>query len=82
MSEMKEEAKRLIDEMPERELALIMSTLRAKAAPVDEEDKKRRRQEAWARLNKYIGRLPADFDYKKELEEAREEMAKKYANLG
>ena len=82
MADLRAEAMRLIQQMPDRELALIMSTLREKANPVDEEEAQRKRDEGWKTFQKYIGRLPADFDYKKELEEAREERFRKYANLG
>lgn len=68
MTDLKAEAIKLIEQMPEDELERIMATLRAKATPVDPVEKRRKAQEAFQRLQKYIGRLPANFDYKKELE--------------
>ncbi len=82
MTELKAEAIRLILKMPENELIPLMETLRKKATPVDPEEDKRRAQAAFQNLHKYIGRLPADFDYKKELEEFREERRRRYENLG
>lgn len=82
MTELKAEAIRLILKMPENELIPLMETLRKKATPVDPEEKLRRSQAAFQNLHKYIGRLPADFDYKKELEEVREERRRRYENLG
>ena len=81
MTELKAEAIKLILKMPENELDSIIGLLRKKATPVDPEEDKRRAQAAFQNLQKYIGRLPADFDYKKELEEVREERRRRYENL-
>ena len=59
MADLRAEAMQLIQQMPDRELALIMSTLREKAKPVDEEEAQRKRDEGWKTFQKYIGRLPA-----------------------
>ncbi len=82
MTDLKAEAIRLIMKMPEFELDSIMELLRQKATPVDPEEDKRRAQAAFQHLHKFIGRLPADFDYEKELEEVREEKRRRYENLG
>ena len=82
MSNLKTEAINLIEEIPDGELEMIIPLLRAKVKPVDPEEKKRKSQEAFKRLHKYMGRLPADFDYKKELEEALEAKYLRHESIG
>lgn len=82
MTDLKAEAIRLILKMPEVEVDSIIELLRKKATPVDPEEDKRKAQAAFQHLHKFMGRLPADFDYKKELEEVREERRRRYENLG
>ena len=82
MSPVKIEAIKLIMKMPDVEVDSILETLRKKAIPVDKEEKRRKAMEGLKILEKYMGRLPADFDYKKELEEYREERRLRYENLG
>lgn len=82
MTDLKAEAIRLILKMPEVEVDSIIELLRKKATPVDPEEDKRKAQVAFQHLHKFMGRLPADFDYKKELEEVREERRRRYENLG
>lgn len=82
MTDLKAEAIRLILKMPEVEVDSIIELLRKKATPVDPEEKKRKAQAAFQHLHKFMGRLPADFDYKKELEEALEEKYLRHENLG
>lgn len=88
MADLRAQAMDLLAKIPEENMPQVLSqiaTMYEKYRPLTAEEQaedNRRRKEAWERLQKYIGRLPADFDYKKELEEAREERFKKYANLG
>lgn len=82
MTDLKAEAIRLILKMPEVEVDSIIELLRKKATPVDPGEDKRKAQAAFQHLHKFMGRLPADFDYKKELEEVREERRRRYENLG
>lgn len=82
MTDLKAEAIRLILKMPEVEVDSIIELLRKKATPVDPEEDKRKAQAAFQHLHKFMGRLPADFDYKKELEEVREERRRRYENIG
>ena len=69
MADLRAEAMRLIQLLPEEELAEILPELKARRSAV-----------ALAALDRIVerarknrDRIPADFDYKKELEEAREE---------
>ncbi len=80
MTDLKAEAKQLIEKIPEEELAQIMSTLRAAAKPPEEKDSMAALARIVERARKNREKIPADFDYKKELEEIREERFKKYAN--
>ena len=82
MSNLKTEAINLIEQIPDDEMATIIETLRAKVKPVDPEEDKRQAQAAFKRLHKYMGRLPADFDYKKELEEALEAKYLRHESIG
>ena len=45
-----------------------------------QEEKQSRRQKAFERFMQYRGTLPADFDYKKELAEYRDERANGVSN--
>jgi len=51
----------------------VKGTDNLSGAVSDTEEKQARRQEAYQRFMQYRGTLPADFDYKKELAEYRNE---------
>jgi len=63
--------------IPEKPITTIKGRQRAvlNIDSTDEtsEEKRAKGQEAFRRLTKYLGILPADFDYKKELAEYRNE---------
>jgi hypothetical protein len=55
------------------ELEILVFPVNGSESIHDLEEKQTRRQEAFQRFMQYRGTLPADFDYKKELDEYRDE---------
>lgn len=82
MTRLREQAIEMIKEIPEDKIIYVVNILRnvrdlsdhPQKGEIQEDDKRILLE----RLEQYRGRLPKDFDYKKELEEARDE---KYANF-
>ena len=80
MTQMKERAVELIERIPDEKMFYVINILQnleemSSNRPAD----KKQAMEALQNILKFSGRLPADFDADKELEEARE---KKYGNIG
>ncbi len=82
----------LLAKIPEENMPQVLSQI-AKMyedyRPRTAEERAEKKRKAKAALDRIVERarknranIPADFDYKKELEEAREERYKKYGNLG
>lgn len=79
MTQIKERAVEMIQRMPDDNMLYVINILQNLEAMTA--DKYADREQAMASFQdilKYAGRLPADFDAKKELAEAREE---KYGNI-
>jgi hypothetical protein len=77
MTMLKEQAVQMLQNLPDEKVVFlikIMEGLEGLGNPKQINDKKA----ALESIQKLRGRLPKDFDYKKELEEAREE---KYAGI-
>lgn len=80
MTQMKERAVELIERIPDEKMFYVINILQnleemSSNRPAD----KKQAMEALQNILKFSGRLPADFDADKELEEARE---KKYGSIG
>ena len=80
MTQMKERAVELIERIPDEKMFYVINILQnleemSSNRPAD----KKQAMEALQNVLKFSGRLPADFDAEKELQEAREE---KYGNIG
>ena len=80
MTQMKERAVELIERIPDEKMFYVINILQnleemSSNRPAD----KKQAMEALQNILKFSGRLPADFDTDKELEEARE---KKYGSIG
>ena len=80
MTQMKERAVELIERIPDEKMFYVINILQnleemSSNRPAD----KKQAMEALQNILKFNGRLPADFDADKELEEARE---KKYGSIG
>ena len=80
MTELKEKAIKIIEQIPEEHMDYVLrnlESLQKNFKPVDKEEKKRRAREAWAKIHEimkpYRDKFPKDFDYKKELQEYRDE---------
>lgn len=69
MTELREKTLNLIKELPEDKLLSVIDFINNDSNEKIINDKK----QALENLNKYQGRLPENFDYKKELEEYRNE---------
>ncbi|WP_297277113.1 hypothetical protein [uncultured Brachyspira sp.] len=69
MTELREKTLNLIKELPEDKLLSVINFIKSDSNEKIINDKK----QALENLNKYQGRLPENFDYKKELEEYRNE---------
>ena len=80
MSAIKEKAVEMIWRIPEENMFYVFNILQnLEEMSASKTDEKARALEALADIQKYIGRLPEDFDADRELEEARDE---KYGNIG
>lgn len=82
MTKLREQAIEMIKEMPEDKIIYVWNILKNVKDLSEEpnrEDLLSEKGQALQILQKFKGRLPETFDYKKELEEAREE---KYADFG
>lgn len=82
MTHLREQAIEIIKEIPEEKIIYVVNILK-NVRDLSDYPQKRGGQEndkkvLLEQLEKYRGRLPKDFDYKKELEEARNE---KYADF-
>ena len=80
MTQMKERAVELIERIPDEKMFYVINILQnleemSSNRPAD----KKQAMEALQNILTFSGRLPADFDADKELEEARE---KKYGSIG
>lgn len=75
-----EKAVELLQEMPEPELEAVYMYIRFVSSQIDpnefvtdkEADSMEQRKKGFEGLMSFAGTLPEDFDYKRELEEARE----------
>ena len=74
MTQMKERAVALIERIPDDNILENIEEMSS-----NKSDDKKQAMEALQNILKFSGRLPADFDADKELEEARE---KKYGSIG
>ena len=80
MTQMKERAVALIECIPDDNMFYVLNILEnIEEMSSNRSDDKKQAMEALQNILKFSGRLPADFDADKELEEARE---KKYGNIG
>lgn len=80
MTLIKEKAVKMIQQMPEENMRYVIQILQnLEAMSVDREKDRQRAKKAVNDILSMEKRLPQDFDYEKELQEAREE---KYGNFG
>ena len=82
MTQLREQAIEMIKEIPEEEIIYVVNILR-NVKDLTQQTQRRgnvpsEKNNLLKSLEKYRGRLPEDFDYKKELEEARDD---KYADF-
>lgn len=70
MSTLKQEAVRIIENMQEDVMIQVLAYLKNISS---EENSYEKRKQGFQGLQSFAGTLPEDFDYKRELEEAREE---------
>ena len=80
MTDLKAKAIKIIEQMPEENMNYVLSNLESlqnNLKPIDKEEKKRMAREAWAKIHEimkpYRDKFPKDFDYKKDLQEYRDE---------
>lgn len=80
MSELKAKAIKIIEQFPEERMEYVLKNLenlQKNFQPSDLQEKKRKSQEAWAEIHKIMAphrdKFPKNFDYKKELQEYREQ---------
>ena len=80
MSESKAKAIKIIEQFPEECMDYVLKNLESlqkNFQPSDLQEKKRKSQEAWAEIHKIMAphrdKFPKDFDYKKDLQEYREQ---------
>lgn len=82
MTQLREQAIEMIKEIPEEKIIYVVNILKnvrdLSDYPLKGETQENNKKVLLEQLEKYRGRLPMDFDYKKELEEARDE---KYADF-
>lgn len=82
MTQLREQAIEMIKEIPEEKIIYVVNILKnvrdLSDYPQKGETQENNKKVLLEQLEKYRGRLPMDFDYKKELEEARDE---KYADF-
>lgn len=82
MTQLREQAIEMIKEIPEDKIIYVWNILK-NVKDLSEEPKLENtlseKAQALQIIQKFKGKLPEGFDYKKELDEAREE---KYANFG
>ena len=91
MTELKAEAISLIEKMPENEMPRVLKEIQnlyeryRPRTPEEKELEKQRAMAAWENLQKFVKenrlRPRGQFDYKKEIEEIREERRRRYENL-
>ncbi len=82
MTRLREQAIEMIKDIPEDKIIYvwnILKNVKDLSEESSQEDNLTEKAQALQILQKFKGRLPETFDYKKELEEAREE---KYADFG
>lgn len=80
MTVMKERAVEIIQQIPEDNMLYVINFLQSmKTVSLNKRKNKEKAEKALANILNMEQRLPDDFDYKKELQEAREE---KYGNFG
>lgn len=82
MTQLREQAIEMIKEIPEEEIIYVVNILK-NVKDLTQQTQRREnvpseKKNLLKSLEKYRGRLPEDFDYKKELEEARDD---KYADF-
>lgn len=77
MTQLREQAIEMIKEIPEEKIIYVLNILKnvrdLSDYPQKGETQESNKKVLLEQLEKYRGRLPVDFDYKKELEEARDE---------
>lgn len=77
MTQLREQAIEMIKEIPEDKIIYVVNILKnvkgLSGQMQKEENAVKRTDSLLENLEKYRGRLPEDFDYKKELAEARDE---------
>lgn len=82
MTQLRKQAIEMINEIPEEKIIYVVNILKnvldLSDYPQKSETQENNKRDLLEQLEKYRGRLPKDFDYKKELEEARDE---KYADF-
>ena len=91
MTDLKAEAMSLIEKMPENEMPRVLTEIQnlyeryRPRTPEEKELEKKRSMAAWENLQKFVKenrlRPRGQVDYKKEIEEIREEKYRKHANL-
>lgn len=91
MEDLRAETISLIERMPAEEMPRVLAKVQEMyeryrpRTPEEKELEKQRAMEAWENLQKFVKenrlRPRGQFDYKKEIEEIREEKYRKYANL-
>lgn len=73
MTALKMEAVRIIDSLEDSEMTEVIATLKHFKVRAKKDDYVKEGLEGLKILESFIGTLPEDFDYEKELEEALEE---------
>ena len=80
MTELKEKAMKIIEQIPEENMKYVLKKLgdmQEEFKPVAKEEKKKQARAAWEEIHRimapHLEKFPADFDYKKELQEYRDE---------
>lgn len=63
----------LLQEMPEQSIEIVYRFIRFMQSEQDSSNSNLKSMEGLRTLQSFAGTLPKDFDYKRELEEAREE---------
>lgn len=78
MTQVKEKAVQMLQSLPDEKVVYLVKIMEGLEG-LGLDSKLQEKKEALRNLKKFSGRLPEDFDYKKELAEARRE---RYENLG
>lgn len=78
MTKMKEKAVRMIERLSDDKVLHLVKIMEGLEG-LGNDSKFTKKKEALENIQKFRGRLPEDFDYKKELEDSRRE---RYENIG